>query len=452
MQKENRRNFLKKTGAMAAGVSLGGSAVSAASANSAKSYRRILGANDRMQVGIIGCLRRAEALLPSYADLKDQLDLLMVCDVVQSRREKYAAAVKDAIGHRPQAVNDFREVLANGKVDAIFNLTPDHWHAPLSFSALEAGKHVYVEKPLTHNPREGELFLKFQKKYNRLVFMGTQQRSQHTARKIVKELQEGLLGEIKHVLAHYTNARTSIGKGKVVPVPEGFDWDLFQGPAPRMPYMDVLEDYNWHWFWNFGTGETGNNATHEFDVARWVLQVGHPESVFCNAGKYYHLDDDWSMYDTMDVTMKYPGGKSIRWDGKSRTGYSVYGTDRGNVVFGEKGSAVIGRNGFKIYDLKGKEIRAEDEASTSVTTGLGGGGAISTKHVFNFIEAVRGTAQANSVLSEAVKSSHLNHLANISYRSGQSLEVDPDTGRIMDYKLMQKYWSREYEPGWEPKL
>ncbi len=446
MEKENRREFIKKTGAVAAGMTLGGTALSASS------YRRILGANDRINAAVIGCLRRANALRSSFAELKDRVHIAYVCDVVKQRREEYAGSIKEAIGHTPPAINDFREILDDSDLDAVFHLTPDHWHAPGSFLALEAGKHVYVEKPLTHNPREGELFLDFQKKYDRVVYMGTQQRSQDTARKIVKEIQDGLIGEVYHVLAHYTNSRGSIGNGKEVPVPEGFDWELFQGPAPRQPYMDILYDYNWHWFWPWGTGETGNNATHELDLARWILQVGHPESTVCNAGKYYYVDDDWTMYDTMDVTMHYPGGKSIRWDGKSRVGYSVYGEGRGNVVFGSGGTITISRNGFKVFDLSGKLIREENEATQSVTTGLGGGGDISTKHILNFLETVQGKASPNSVLGEAVKSSHLNHLANIASRTGTNLKVDPATGHVRDQWIMERYWDREYEPGWEPRL
>jgi len=446
MKKENRREFIKKSGAVAAGITLGASSISA------KSYRRILGANERLNVGIIGCLRRAGAIRSSFTDLQDQVHVAYVCDVVKSRRDKYTASLQEPLGYVPPAVNDFREILADSKVDAVFNLTPDHWHAPGSFLALEAGKHVYVEKPLTHNPREGELFLEFQKKYEKVVFMGTQQRSQATARKVVEELQNGLIGDIYHVLAHYTNGRTSIGNGKVMAPPEGFDWDLFQGPAPRQDCMDILYDYNWHWFWPWGTGETGNNATHEFDVARWILEVGHPEEVQCNAGKHYHRDDDWTMYDTMDVTMKYPGGKTIRWDGRSRTGHSIYGDGRGNVAYGTEGTVTISRNGYQVFDLRGKLLKEENEATESVTTGMGGGGDITTKHIQNFFQTIRGEAKPNSVLKEAAESSHLNHLANIAYKSGKNLKVDPANGHILDEEVMKKYWTREYEPGWEPKL
>ena len=446
MKTENRRDFLKKTGVAAAGITLGGTAMSA------RSYRRIPGANERLNIAVIGCYRRAGALRSSYAALKDHMDVGYVCDVVKKRRNDYAASMKEAVGYVPRAVNDFREILEDPKVDAVFQLIPDHWHGPASYMAVKAGKHVYVEKPLAHNPREGELFLELQNKYNRVIMMGTQQRSQLTAQKVIGELQEGLIGDIYHVTAHYANQRGSIGNGRVVPVPEGFDWELFQGPAPREVYKDIYFDYNWHWFWPWGTGETGNNATHEFDVARWVLQVDHPEKVFCNAGKYHFVEDDWTMYDTMDVTFLYPGGKSIRWDGKSRNNYKTYGTDRGNVVYGSEGTVTITRNGFRQYDRRGKLVREENEASRSVTTGTGGGGDITTHHILNFTEAIRGKAAPNVALNESVNSTLLCHLANIASREGTSLNCDPATGKILDQEIMKKYWSREYEPGWEPEI
>ena len=431
---------------MAAGITLGGTAMSA------RSYRRIIGANERLNVAVIGCYRRAHALRGSFGELKDHLDVGYVCDVVKDRRDTYAASVGEVMGSVPAAVNDFREILADPKVDAVFLLIPDHWHGPASWMAMKAGKHVYVEKPLAHNPREGELFLEYQNKYDSVVMMGTQQRSQFTAQKVVRELQEGLIGDIYHVLAQYTNQRGSIGNGKTVPIPDGFDWELFQGPAPREVFRDIYFDYNWHWFWPWGTGETGNNATHEFDVARWILKVDHPEEVFCNAGKYHFVDDDWTMYDTMDVTFRYPGGKSIRWDGKSRNNYQTYGTDRGNVVYGSDGAVTITRNGFKQYNRKGELVREENEASRSVTTGAGGGGDITTNHILNFVQAIRGREKPNVSLDESVKSTHLCHLANIAYRAGTSLRCDPSTGKILDEGIMKKYWSRKYEPGWEPVI
>ncbi|MEN8250864.1 MAG: Gfo/Idh/MocA family oxidoreductase [Bacteroidota bacterium] len=444
MKKSTRRSFIKKTTLATAGISLAGTAFSASS------YRRIMGANDRINIAVVGTNRRANGFRNSFAVLKERVNVLYVSDVIKERRDSYAASLKEHVGYIPKAVNDFRKILDKKKVDAIFNLTPDHWHAPGTWMALEAGKHVYVEKPLTHNPRESELLLEARKKYNKVVQMGNQQRSQITARKIIKEIHEGIIGEPYKAVAFYSNARGSIGNGKLVPVPDGFDWDLFQGPAPRVAYKDIYFDYNWHWFWQWGTGETGNNATHELDVARWALQVGNPEEVLVDAGKYHYIDDDWTMYDTMEATFKYPGGKVIKWDGKSRTSYNTYGMGRGDIIYGTKGTVLLNRNDVRVFDLKGKEIKHEKEATQSQTTALGGGGGISTYHVANFFDAILGKAEQNSELNEAVDSTLLIHLANISSRTNSNLKINPTSGHILDDEIMKKYWGRVYERGWEP--
>jgi predicted dehydrogenase len=452
--KEDRRTFIRKSAIAAAGVTIGaqhlGAMGTGAKAMSAKSYDRIMGSNDRINIAVAGCYRRASALRGSFGDLKDRINILYVCDVVKDRREKYADSMVEAVGYRPRAINDFREFLADPEVDAFFNLTPDHWHAPGTWMALEAGKHVYVEKPLTHNPREGELLVQFQKKYGRVVQMGNQQRSQKTAQAIIGEIHNGLIGEAYMVLAYYSNQRGSIGNGKVVPLPDGFDWDLFQGPAPREAFKDIYFDYNWHWFWPWGTGETGNNATHELDVARWVLGVAHPEEVSFFGGKFQFIDDDWTMYDTMDATFVYPGNRLIKWDGKSRNNYQTYGNDRGNIVYGTEGSVFINRNGYKQYDLSGKLVKEDNEKSLSVTTGMGGEGAITTNHIANFLDAIQGKAKQDSDLQQSADSTLLCHLSNIASRTGQSLRCNPATGHILDRKIMKQYWGRTYEPGWEP--
>jgi predicted dehydrogenase len=442
--KSERREFIRKSAIATAGITLGARHLSA------KSYSRIMGANDRINIGVAGLYRRANALTSSFKELNDRINILYVCDVVKDRREKYAGQIKESLGYEPAAINDLREILADKEIDAFFNLTPDHWHAPGTWIALESGKHVYCEKPLTHNPREGELLVEYQKKYGKIVQMGNQQRSQQTAHKIIKEIHEGLIGDVYMVTAYYSNARGSIGRGRVMDPPEGFDWDLFQGPAPREAFKDIYFDYNWHWFWPWGTGETGNNATHELDVARWVLQVAHPEKVIFSGGKYHFPEDDWTMYDTMDATFIYPGNKIIKWDGKSRNSHKTYGDGRGNIVYGTDGSVVINRNGYKQFDRGGKLVREEYEKSLSETTGLGGGGDITTIHIANFLDAVEGKAGQNSDLKESADSTLLCHLANIAYRTGKVLDCDPSNGHILDRKIMKQYWDREYEPGWEP--
>ncbi len=444
-KKSTRREFVKKTALGTAAISLGGLGFSASS------YKRIIGANDHITVAMVGCGRR----LPGYFDPleknKDNIHVAYICDVMKERREKGAAGLSEKIGYTPAIINDFREALDDKKVDAIFNATPDHWHAPATWMALEAGKHVYVEKPLTHNPRESELLLEYLRKYKKIVQMGNQQRSAPDSIKIIKQIHDGLIGNPYLAVAFYTNTRGRVKNPEPSAPPEGLDWDLFQGPAPRVPYMDIYFDYNWHWNWNFGTAETGNNATHELDIGRWALQVDYPEEVSVNAGKFHYVDDGWTMYDTMDATFKFPDKKTIKWDGKSRNGYDTYGAGRGTIIYGSEGSVYVDRGSYKLFDLSGKLIKDSKSDLGEAGTGLGGGGGMTTLHVENFFDAIRGKAVQRSPIDEGGKSTLLCHLGNIASRTGKTLYCDIENGHIKDKEAM-KLWSRSYEPGWEPKI
>lgn len=417
---------------------------------SAKSYARILGANDHLNVAILGCYRRFGALAPSLSKCEN-VTIAYVGDVDSRRQEEGQGQVKKMTGAMPKGEKDIRKILGNQDIDAVFLAIPDHWHAPGTWMALDAGKHVYVEKPASHNPHEGELMISLQKHYGKVVQMGNQQRSAPTSREIISEIHNGAIGDVYHAVAFYSNNRGRVPNANKVAAPDYLDWDLWQGPAPRQEFVDILGDYMWHWFWKWGTAETGNNATHELDVARWALQVDFPQSVHSNAGKYHFKDDPWTMYDTMMVTYTFPGGKSISWDGKSRDGYQTYGSDRGTVIYGTEGSVFVNRNGYRLYDRSGKLVREKEESGSEGSTGLGGGGDMTTIHVANFLDAVRGKAKQNSNIEDGAISTHLCHYANISYKMGNAmLEIDPATGHFKNKKVMKKHWSREYEKGWEP--
>ncbi len=445
MSSTNRREFIKTAAAGAAALTFGPVALSA------RSYKKILGANDRIRVAIQGCNRRFYGLLPSLQHLGKTVEITYVCDVDARRQDKAVAAVKEAMGESPGAEKDFRKILQQDNVDAVFLATPDHWHAPGAWMAMEAGKHVYVEKPCGHNPREGELLTAFQKKYGKVVQMGNQQRSGPKSQEVIAMIHNGAIGEPYMATAYYTNNRGKVDDANQAPPPEWLDWDMFQGPAPRRPFLDILADYNWHWFWEWGTGETGNNATHELDIARWALQVTYPEMVYVDAGKYHFKDDPWVMYDTMLATFKFPGGKTIQWDGKSRNAYNTYGRGRGTIIYGAEGSVHMDRDGYQVFDRDGKLVSENMAGGQEAGTALGGGGDMTTLHVQNFLEAIQGKAKLNAPIDEGAVSTHLCHYANISYKMGNArLEVDPLTGRLKSNKLMKKYWSREYEKGWEP--
>jgi predicted dehydrogenase len=319
--------------------------------------------------------------------------------------------------------------------------------------ALKGGKHVYVEKPASHNMHEDELMVAAQKKYGKVVQMGTQQRSSEHTIEVIKAIHDGAIGTPYKAVTWYSNGRGEVPVQKKTPVPEGLDWDLFQGPAPRREYTEETWDYNWHWYgWDYGTAESGNNGTHELDVARWALQVGYPTRADVLADKRHFQDDGWEMYDTMEATFRFAGNKVIQWDGKSRNGVQTYGAGRGTLIYGTNGSVFVDRNQYKVYDRKGELVKSFDsasqEAGTALGTALGGGGDMSTRHVVNFFDAVRGKAGLTAPIDDGVVTMAMVHYSNIAYRIGKGFDVDDNTGRIFDRDAM-KLWGREYEPGWE---
>lgn len=444
----DRRKFIKNTSLGAAAVSVG--AVS--SGMTASSYSRIIGANDRIFIAIAGLGRRLDAFLEPVSLKSSNVELLYLCDVMKSQREKAASRFAPLLDYKPKMENDIRKVLADQRVDALINATPDHWHAPGTWMALKAGKHVYVEKPCSHNPREGELLVAYQEKYGKLVQMGNQQRSAPESIEIIGEIHRGIIGDPYKAVAFYANTRGEVPVATSAPVPEGLDWELYQGPAPRKPYMHNTWDYNWHWYgWDYGTAETGNNASHELDIGRWALQVVYPDKVENESAKRHFLNDGWTMYDTMDATMYFPGNKIIKWDGKSRNGHFTYGTDRGTIIYGTEGTVFVNRSGYKLYNRGGRLIRERKSGGQEAGTALGGGGDMSTLHVVNFFDAIRGKAELRSPIREGSISQMLTHYPNIASRIGKGFEVDSATGRIYDRDAM-RLWSRDYEPGWEPDL
>ncbi len=290
-----RREFLDAAAIGAAGLAVG---------STAKSYAQILGANDKVNFAVIGLNSRAYAHLASLKANKAKARIGYVCDVESNILAKFAAKTKTEMGEAPVAEKDFRHVLQQKDVDAITIATPDHWHAPMAIAGLQAGKNVYVEKPCSHNPAEGALLVAVQQKTGKLVQMGTQRRSSPHIIEIVDKIHNGLIGTAYMSKGWYANTRKSIGTGKEAPVPATLDWDLWQGPAPRVAYRDNVQPYNWHWFRRWGTGEALNNGTHEIDVCRWALGVDLPQSITASGGRYAYKDD-WQFYDTLVAGFDY---------------------------------------------------------------------------------------------------------------------------------------------------
>jgi predicted dehydrogenase len=447
---EKRRDFIKKIAVTSVGVAAGNKLF----ALSAKSYRNVIGANDRINVAIIGVNGRGTSMAGTFAQQKNA-EVTYICDVDTRVFNKALKSVADAKqANVPRTEQDFRKALTDKNLDAIYIATPDHWHTPLTILGLEAGKHVYVEKPLSHNPHEGELAVAAAKKYNKIVQMGAQRRSAPVLTQGIEELHKGVIGRVYLAKTWYTNVRKS-NFLKPETAPAELNYDLWQGPAPRMAYQDGLIHYNWHWFWHWGTGEALNNGTHEVDVARWGLGVDFPTRVTSVGGRY-HFKDDWQTPDTQIITMDYPGRVSLLWESRSSNGRKVEGLDRGIIFYGENGSLDTGSDSYKIYDLDGKLIK--DVKSTTVEEAVQGRNTASVSlgmdsmHVANFLESIIHNHKANCDAETGHKSIIGMQLGNIAWRVGRDLHIDPKNGHIINDPEAQKLWSRSYEPGWEPKV
>jgi len=436
-----RREFID---ALAVGTT--GLALSA----TAKSYGQIMGSNDRLNFAVIGLNGRAYAHLSSLKANKANARISHVCDVDSNILKKFATETEREMGAAPATDKDFRNILKEKDVDAITIATPDHWHAPMAILGLQAGKHVYVEKPCSHNPAEGAMLVQAQRKYGKLVQMGTQQRSSPHTIEIVDKIHNGTIGRAYYAKAWYSNVRKSIGTGKEAPVPSQLDWDLWQGPAPRQAYRDNVQPYNWHWFRVWGTGETLNNGTHEIDVCRWALGVDFPHSVASSGGRY-HFKDDWQFYDTLLTTFNYED-KMISWEGKCCEGMKLYGRDRGSVIMGTTGSVLVDRDGYEIYDLKGKKTDEFKVGSATSSSDLTGRDSMTDAHFANFIAGIRTGAKLNAPIAVGNVAVTMLQLSNVSWEVNRRLELDTADGKVKNDSEAMKMWGREYEHGWAPRV
>jgi predicted dehydrogenase len=437
----NRREFLDALAVGAAGLAIRANA---------KSYGQILGSNSRLNFAVIGLNSRGYAHLSALQANKATACITHVCDVDSNTMDKFAATTTQAMGEAPAKEKDFRKILAQKDVDAISIASPDHWHTPMAIAGLQAGKHVYVEKPCSHDPAEGALLVEAQKKYAKVVQMGTQQRSSPHTIEVVGKIHEGLIGRAYYAKAWYSNTRKSIGFGKPAPVPPQLDWELWQGPAPRRAYTDNIQPYNWHWFRTYGTGEALNNGTHEVDVCRWALDVDYPQRITSTGGRY-QFKDDWQFYDTLVTSFAYPD-KMISWEGKSCQGMKFYNRDRGAAIMGTTGTVVVDRDGYEVYDLNGKKTSEFKTGKMTSSSDLRGADSMTDAHFKNFIEAIRSGEKLNAPIAVGNVSVTMLQLSNIAWEVNRELLLDTQDGKIQSDPQAMKMWGREYEKGWAPHI
>ena len=449
MKKSNsRRDFIKKSAAISSTLMIGG----ILPGFSASSYKRIIGANDKIRASVMGVNSRGNALAQNFAFQK-QCDVLHLCDVDSRAIEKCSANVQKVQDIKPTGFGDFRKSLEDKDIDLMVIATPDHWHAPAALLALQAGKHVYLEKPASHNPAEGEMLIEATKRFKKSVQMGNQRRSYPNVVEAINELKKGVIGRPYFGKGWYANNRGPIGVGKEVEIPEWLNWDLWQGPAPRKAYKDNVVHYNWHWFWNWGTGEALNNGTHMIDLLRWGFDVDYPVRVSSNGGRYRYKDD-WQTPDTQVINLDFDGDISMTWEGRSCNGRTIEGSSVGVVFYGEEGSIMIpGGNEYKIYDLKNNLVKEVKHTKEIDPTNLSNPSShLDALHIQNLFNSILKGEKLRAGIESGHKSTLLVQLGNIAQRVGHSLEINPKNGHIVGDKKAKKLWSREYEKGWEMKL
>ncbi len=445
----SRRDFIKKSLAGTAMVVAGG----ILPGFSAKSYGRILGSNETIRVSMMGVNARGSALAQTFSQ-QTNCDVLHVCDVDSQAIEKCRKMLEGVQqGVQTTAFGDFRKSLESKDIDAMVIAAPDHWHAPAALLAIQAGKHVYVEKPCSHNPNEGEILEKASLRYGKAIQMGNQRRSYPNVIQGIQELKNGVIGRVYFGKGWYTNNRTSIGIGKEIAVPEWLNWDLWQGPAPRRAYKDNIVHYNWHWRWHWGTGEALNNGTHMIDLLRWGMGVDFPVRVSSNGGRF-NGQDDWETPDTQVISLDFKENLSMTWEGRSCNGKYIEGSSVGAMFYGEKGSMLMdGGNSYTIFGLDNKVIKeVKPEQKIDARNLANPSGNLDVIHVQNFFDNIYTKATLNADIHSGHRSTLLMQLGNIAQRVGHSLEINPENGHILNDKDALKYWSRSYEKGWEMKL
>jgi predicted dehydrogenase len=424
MNSSTRRTFLKQTGA-----GIAGAAFVAASAS------RVLGANERLVVGLIGPGGQGQTLGNTFVG--HNVKVAYVCDADSRRREQSKAQCK-----ADHAVADMRKVLDDKAVDAVVIATPDHWHAPATILACEAGKHVYVEKPCAHNIREGRLMIEAARRNNRVVQVGTQSRSTPTVRNAMKRLAEGAIGDVLVAKAWNSQLRANHGHKPACDPPAELDYDMWTGPAPMVPFRPSFHPGHWRWWFNFGCGDAGNDGVHDIDIARWGLGVTtHPSSVTGYGAKIF-FDDDQEFPDTQYVQFEYPGDGRIGhqrllvYEHRIWSPYVQEGHENGNAFYGTKGMMVLGKHaGWKMYGPRNKLIEEES-------------GPISLPaHVGDFIDAVKTGRRPNADIEIGHLSASLSHLANIIARVGRQVKFDPQKEQIVGDDAANALVRRQYREG-----
>jgi predicted dehydrogenase len=412
-----RRSFLGTSAAVVAGTMVGGSA---------------FGANDRVRICVAGVNGRGKTHIEEFSKV-DGCEIAALVDPDSRVLSEIANKVKERYGKKPKTYRDIREALADDDIDVVTIATPNHWHSLMAIWAVQAGKDVYVEKPLSHNVWEGRQLVAATAQSDRMVMHGTQTRSAGGWIRDIKLIQDGFIGKLHLAkgFTYKTGNRYAIGNPADGEPPTRLDWNLWQGPAEERAFNRNYVHYNWHWFWHYGCGETGNQGVHQMDVCTWAINQGMPVKTF-SAGGRFHWDDNAETPNTQMTTFVYADGTMMEFEVRNYGSYQEAGSlTTGNTFQCADGYYVQGQ-GF--FDLKGKKIEVEVSAPES------------RENWVNFITAVR--TRDKSYIHGTAEDGHISsahcHLGNVAYRLGRSLEFDPETERFVDDEEANGLLTRDY--------
>ena len=410
------------------------------------------GANSRIRLGCVGTHGRAGFLLRSFAAQKD-VEIVSVADVDTRRHAAAVAAVKAVAGNSPQVFSDFRHIMDDSSIDAVIVGTPDHWHAIPTIYACQSGKDVYVEKPDGHNMLEGQRMVQAGRKHQRVIQMGTQARTSSHFQQAIDYIAQGHLGTVLVAKAWESAKQGNIGKPADSAPPEGVDYDMWLGPAPKRPFNVRRFHGNWRWFFDYGSGDLGNDGVHRIDVAKWALDTAGrakglpplyvPHKISALGGKWY-FDDLQQWPDTLQATYEFAPtdttpGRLLSYEMKIWTPYKYYGEAEGVVLYGDQGYIVIGNRRWRAFDPSDKVVASGSGENDGLT------------HIRNFLDCLNSRKKPNADLETVGHpSSILCHAANVSWRVGRQLVLDPDTELFIDDAEANALRSRpEYRKPWE---
>jgi len=422
----SRRTFLRTAGAAAL---------------TAASYSRVMGANDKINVAVVGLGGRGQDHMNSLASIGD-VRIAALCDVNQAALERGQAKINANAGYQPKGYGDMKDVFADKNVDAVSMPLPNHWHALATIWACQAGKDVYIEKPACYNMFEGKQMIAAARKYGRMVQIGSQSRSVPHKIKAMQLLSEGVIGPVHTAKGLCFKRRKSIGHvADLAAPPPGIDWDKFLGPAPMRPFNELRFKYNWHWFWDTGNGDIGNQGVHEMDIARWGMNLGMPHLISSTGGKFAYTDDQETpntqfasyQYDNRQIQFEVRGILTGTEGDLLRRGGNIVG----DLFYGTDGWMAIDSMGFQVY---------KGESSEKTMDVKNDGTKDTVPHMENFIAACKSRKHEDlhAEVAIGVASANLVHMANISYRLGRTLKFDEAKGSFPGDAEANKMMTREY--------